>query len=54
MLLYVVPHDDVVTMCVNADIRITGEAESYDVAEYMVNIRITGHTMNNMIRSFII
>ena len=54
MLLNVVPHDGVIAMCVNADIRITGETEGYDVAEYMVDIRITGHTMNNMIRSFVI
>ena len=54
MLGYVVLHDFVVSMGVNADVWIMGETEVNDTAEYSVNIWITGYPMDYMIWFFII
>jgi hypothetical protein len=49
MLCYVVLHDFVVSMGINADVGIMGETEVHDTAEYTVNFWITGNTMDYMI-----
>ena len=50
MLLYVVLHDKVVLVGVDADVCISREAEVHDVAEDAVDIRITGNAMDDVIR----
>ena len=45
----VVLHDPVVPMCIDADVGIMGETESYDVAEDTMSIGITGDAVDDMI-----
>lgn len=47
-------NDGIVTMCVNSDICIMGEAEVHDIVEDAMHIRAAGNTMNDMIRLHII
>ena len=54
MFCYIVLHDFIISMGVNANVWIMGEAEVHDAAEYIVNFWITGNTMDYMIRMFII
>ena len=54
MLGYVVLHDFIVSMGVNADVWIMGETKVHDAAEYTVNFWITGYPMDYMIWTFII
>lgn len=54
MLGYVMLHDFVVSMGINADVGIMGETVVHYAAEYSVNIGITGYTMDYMIRQRII
>ena len=54
MLGYVVLHDFVVSMGINADVGVMGETVFNDTAEYSVNIWITGYPMDYMIWLFII
>ena len=50
MLLQIVLHDGVVTMCINPDVCIMGEAEVYHIAEDMMCVWIAGNTVDYMIR----
>ena len=54
MLGYVVLHDSIVTMGVNANVRVMGETEVHDTAEYTMSIWVTGYAVDYMIRAFII
>ena len=45
----VVLHDVVVAMGVYADVGVLGETVVHDAAEDVVNMRITGNTVNHMI-----
>ena len=45
----VVLHDVVVAMGVYADVGVVGETVVHDTAEDVVNMRITGNTVNHMI-----
>ena len=49
MLGYVVLHDFVVSMGINADVGVMGETVFNDTAEYSVNFWITGYPMDYMI-----
>ena len=54
MLQYVMLHDMIVSVGVDADVRIMRETEVHDATEYTVSIGITGNPMDYMIRLFII
>jgi hypothetical protein len=47
-------HDFIVTMGINANVWIMRETKVHDVAEYAVDIRVTGYSVNDMIRQFVI
>jgi hypothetical protein len=47
-------HDFVVLVGVNTNVWIMGETKVHDVAEYAVDIRVTGYSVNDMIRQFVI
>ena len=49
VLQYVVLHDMVVLMGVNADVALTGKTEIHDAFEDAMSIRETGNTVNDMI-----
>ena len=50
MLGNVMLHDFIVTMGINANVWIMRETKVHDVAEYAVDIRVTGYSVNDMIR----
>ena len=54
MFLYIVLHDSIVSVGVNANIRIVGEAELHDVAEDATSVWIAGNSMNDMISLYVI
>ena len=49
MLCYVMLHDFVVTMGINADVWIMGETEVNDTAKDTMSIGITGDAVDDMI-----
>ena len=49
MLQYVVLHDMIVLMGVNADVAFKGKTEVHDAFEDAVCVRGTGNTVNDMI-----
>ena len=49
MLKYVVLHDMIVLMGVNADVALTGKTEIHDAFEDAMRVRETGNTVNDMI-----
>ena len=49
MLQYVVLHDMIVLMGVNADIVLMGKTEFHDAFEDAMCVRKTGNTVNDMI-----
>jgi hypothetical protein len=49
MLGYVVLHDFVVSMGINADVGVMGETVFNDTAEYSVSIGVAGNAMDYMI-----
>ena len=49
MLQYVVPHDMIVLMGVNADVALMGKTEVHDAFEDAMSIRDAGNTVNDMI-----
>ena len=54
VLLDIVLHDMVVLMGIDADVCITLETEVHDVAEDVVNIRVAGNAMYDMIGLYVI
>lgn len=54
MFLYIVLHDSIVSVGVNANIRIVGEAELHDVAEDATSVWIAGNSTNDMISLYVI
>ena len=54
MFLYIVLHDSIVSVGVNANIRIVGETELHDVAEDAMSVWIAGNSMNDMISLYVI
>ena len=49
VLQYVVLHDMIVLMGVNADVALTGKTEIYNAFEDAMNIGRTGNAVNDMI-----
>ena len=49
MLQYVVLHDVVVLMGVNADVALMGKTEVLDAFEDAMNVGVTGNAVNDMI-----
>ena len=49
MLQYVVLHDVIVLMGVNADVALMGKTEIHDASEDAVCVREAGNTVNDMI-----
>ena len=49
VLHYVVLHDMIVLMGVNADVALMGKTEIHDAFEDIVNVRETGNTVNDII-----
>jgi hypothetical protein len=49
VLHYVVLHDMIVLMGVNADVALMGKTEIHDAFEDTVNVRETGNTVNDII-----
>ena len=47
-------HDMIVPMCVDADIRVVGEAEVHDAAEYPMDFRVAGDAMDHVVRSLFV
>jgi len=54
MLGDVVLHDGIVTMGVNADVRVARETIGHDVIKHMMRVRITGDAMDYMVRHFVV
>ena len=50
VLQYVVLHDMVVLMGVNADVALMGKTEIHDAFEDAVYVGVTGNAVNDMIR----
>ena len=49
VLQYVVLHDMIVLMGVNADVALMGKTEFHDAFEDAMRVRKTGNTVNDMI-----
>ena len=49
VLQYVVLHDMIVLMGVNADVALMGKTEIHDAFEDAMRVRKTGNTVNDMI-----